>query len=81
VTDTSRNTADTFGVRTVDRSGNAAHEMYSEAKTAAGDAWQDARKQINSGHDAIRDFVEGRPYTSLLLALGIGMLLGFARSR
>jgi ElaB/YqjD/DUF883 family membrane-anchored ribosome-binding protein len=81
VGDTSRNTADTFGVRTVDRSGNAAHELYSEAKDAAGAAWHDARKQMNSGHDAVQDFVRERPYTTVLLAFGIGMLLGLARSR
>jgi ElaB/YqjD/DUF883 family membrane-anchored ribosome-binding protein len=73
-------TAETFGVKTIDRS-SASREMYGEAMAAVDDAWHKARETAQSGRDFIRDIIDERPYTCLIAALGIGVLLGLARSR
>jgi uncharacterized protein YjbJ (UPF0337 family) len=53
----------------------SAQEAVGEAKEAVADAYTQTE-------DAVREFIENRPYTTAAIALGIGWLLGkMGRSR
>ena len=71
------NTAETFGVKTVDRSGNATQETYHEAKDLALEGAHRAKEAVVEGHDALRRFIEDRPHTATFTFLVLGCLLGF----
>ena len=75
--------------------GNAKHEMEefkSQAADAIGDVYarttEAAREGAESvksaavaGHDFLRKFMEDNPHTTTLIALGVGLLIGYAAHR
>jgi ElaB/YqjD/DUF883 family membrane-anchored ribosome-binding protein len=74
-------TATTFGVKTVDRSGTNTQEMYHDAKDAALEGVHRVKEAAIAGEDALRNFIEKQPYTATLVALGIGLLIGYTAHR
>ena len=63
-----------------DAFGDAAHEVYDQARESAADvvdtARTAARKTAGSFEQAICNTIENQPYTAAAIALGIGWLLG-----
>ncbi len=63
-----------------DAFGDAAQEVYDQARESAADvvdtARTAARKTAGSFEQAIRNTIENQPYTAAAIALGIGWLLG-----
>jgi len=53
-------------------------DLYGQAADAAGDAVDAVRKMPDSLDDTIRHYVETKPYTTALIALGVGWLIGRA---
>jgi uncharacterized protein YjbJ (UPF0337 family) len=54
----------------------SAQDLYGQAKDSAGDAIDAVAKFSGSAEDAIRDYIENRPYTSVAIALALGWLIG-----
>ncbi len=53
-----------------------AQDMYGQARDAASDMADTARGTASSFEKLLRNTIETQPYTSALVALGIGRLLG-----
>jgi uncharacterized protein YjbJ (UPF0337 family) len=56
--------------------GGAAQDMDGQARDAASDMAGTARDTASSFERVLRNTIETQPYTSALVALGIGWLLG-----
>ena len=54
----------------------AAQDLYGQARDAASDIAGTARGTASSFENFLRNAIETQPYTSALVALGIGWLLG-----
>lgn len=54
----------------------AAQDMYGQARDAASDMAETARGTASSLEKILRNTIETQPYTSAVVALGIGWLLG-----
>jgi uncharacterized protein YjbJ (UPF0337 family) len=54
----------------------AAQDLYGQARDAASDIAGTARGTASSFEKLLRNTIETQPYTSALVALGIGWLLG-----
>ena len=63
-----------------DAFGDAASDVYGQARDSAADvadtATKAAKQTVNSFEQAIRNTIENQPYTAAAIALGIGWLLG-----
>jgi uncharacterized protein YjbJ (UPF0337 family) len=53
-----------------------AQQLYGEATETASDAIDALEERAEQSIDLVREFIETRPYTSALIALGIGWLIG-----
>ncbi len=51
-------------------------DVYGKAIDSAGDTIESAKMTATSAEDTIRDFIENRPYTTAVIALGLGWLIG-----
>jgi uncharacterized protein YjbJ (UPF0337 family) len=51
-------------------------DLYGQAVDAAEDTIDAVRKMPASLDDTIRHYIENRPYTTALIALGLGWLIG-----
>jgi uncharacterized protein YjbJ (UPF0337 family) len=60
----------------IDEAAGRAQNLYGQAKDAASDAFETLEDGAHEAEDFIRDFVENRPYTTAVLALCAGWLLG-----
>jgi uncharacterized protein YjbJ (UPF0337 family) len=54
----------------------AAQDLYGQAKDAAAEAGAAVRQSAIEAEDFIRQCIEKRPYTTALVAVGIGWLIG-----
>ena len=53
-----------------------ANQAAGRAQEAYGDAAEAVTDAYETAEDAVRDFIETRPYTTAAIALGIGWLIG-----
>jgi uncharacterized protein YjbJ (UPF0337 family) len=60
----------------IDEAAGRAQDLYGQAKDAAADAYEAFEEEAHNAEDFIRDFVETRPYTTAVLALCAGWLIG-----
>jgi uncharacterized protein YjbJ (UPF0337 family) len=60
----------------VNQAAGAAQELYGQAKDSASDAIQSVRQGAMGAEDFIRHAIEKRPYTTALVALCAGWLIG-----
>ena len=60
----------------VNQAAGAAQDLYGQAKDTAVDAAAAVRQGAVDAEDFIRQTIEKRPYTTALVALGIGWLIG-----
>jgi uncharacterized protein YjbJ (UPF0337 family) len=51
-------------------------DLYGQAKDSAKDAIDAARRMPGSVEDALRDYIENKPYTTAALALALGWIIG-----
>ena len=65
----------------LNQAAGAAKDAYSKTVDAAAEGAQVAKDAAIAGSDALRDFVEERPYTTAALALGMGLLIGLMSNR
>ena len=60
----------------INQAAGAAQNLYGQAKEGAADAAQAVRRSAMDAEDIVRQAIEKRPYTTALVALGIGWLIG-----
>ncbi|HEY7664005.1 MAG TPA: CsbD family protein [Xanthobacteraceae bacterium] len=60
----------------VNQAAGTAQDLYGQAKDAAADASRALRRGASDAGDFVRETIEQRPYTTALVALCIGFLIG-----
>jgi uncharacterized protein YjbJ (UPF0337 family) len=60
----------------LDQAAGAAQDLYGQARDSAADAAQVVRRSAMDAEDYIRRVIEERPYTTALVALCVGYLIG-----
>jgi uncharacterized protein YjbJ (UPF0337 family) len=55
-----------------------AQDLYGQAKEAGVETLDSVRRLPDSAEDALRDYIERKPYTTAVIALGLGWLIGRA---
>jgi ElaB/YqjD/DUF883 family membrane-anchored ribosome-binding protein len=65
----------------VNQAAEVAQENYGKAVDAAKDGVEAAKDAAVAGHDFLRKFMDDNPHTTTAIALGIGLLVGFAATR
>jgi hypothetical protein len=68
--------AETFGVKRIDRSASAAHQLFNQVKVGGADAIDTVKDGAMDAHDTVRELIETRPYASALGAFAIGWFIG-----
>jgi ElaB/YqjD/DUF883 family membrane-anchored ribosome-binding protein len=76
-----QNPAETHGIKTVDRSGSDAEQLYNEAKDAALEGIHRFKEVAIEGEDKVRRFIADQPYTAAVIALGLGLIVGYVAHR
>jgi uncharacterized protein YjbJ (UPF0337 family) len=65
----------------VNEATGAVKEAYGKTKDAAAEGAQTVKGAAIAGHDYVRKFMEDNPHATALIALGIGLLIGYAAHR
>jgi ElaB/YqjD/DUF883 family membrane-anchored ribosome-binding protein len=73
--------ADTQVDGLVDQATGVVKEAYGKTIDAATEGAQTVKDTAIAGHDYVRKFMEDNPHTTTLIALGIGLLIGYAAHR
>jgi uncharacterized protein YjbJ (UPF0337 family) len=60
----------------INQATGAAQNLYGQAKEGAADAAQAVRRTAMDAEDIVRQTIENRPYTTALVALCVGWLIG-----
>jgi ElaB/YqjD/DUF883 family membrane-anchored ribosome-binding protein len=75
------NTAETHGIKTIDRAGSDAQELLNEATDAVLEGAHRLKEAATETEDSLRKFLEKQPYTAAIIALGIGLVIGYTAHR
>jgi hypothetical protein len=59
----------------------AVKEAYGKTMDAAAESAETVKDAAVAGHDYLRKFMEDNPHTTTLIALGIGLVIGYATHR
>ena len=59
----------------------AVKEAYGKTMDAAAESAETIMDAAVAGHDYLRKFMEDNPHTTSLIALGIGLVIGYAAHR
>jgi uncharacterized protein YjbJ (UPF0337 family) len=59
----------------------AVQEAYGKSVDAAADGARSVKDAVVSGHDVVETFMKENPHTTALIALGIGLLIGYTAHR
>ena len=65
----------------INQAAGAVQDAYGKSVNAALDGAETVKEAAIEGHDVVRRFVEDNPHTAVLLALGIGIFVGYAAHR
>jgi uncharacterized protein YjbJ (UPF0337 family) len=60
----------------ISQAAGAVQDLYGQAKETAADAAAAVRRSASGAEDIVRDTIEQRPYTTALVALCIGLIIG-----
>jgi uncharacterized protein YjbJ (UPF0337 family) len=60
----------------INQAAGAVQDLYGQAKETAADAAAAVRRSASGAEDILRDTIEQRPYTTALVALCIGLIIG-----
>jgi|SRR4051812_18112142 len=66
---------------TMNQAAGAVQDAYGKTKDAAMDGATMVKDAAVEGHDVLRRFVEENPHTATVIALGIGILIGYTAHR
>jgi uncharacterized protein YjbJ (UPF0337 family) len=64
-----------------DQALGAVQDAYGATKDAAAEGAKMVKEAAIEGEDILRNFIEKQPYTATLVALGIGLVIGYASHR
>jgi uncharacterized protein YjbJ (UPF0337 family) len=65
----------------MNQAAGAVQDAYGKTVDAAMDGAHAVKEAALQGHDSVRRFVEHNPYTAAAIALGIGLVIGYAAHR
>jgi uncharacterized protein YjbJ (UPF0337 family) len=65
----------------MNQAAGAVQDAYGKTVDAAMEGAQTVKEATIQGHDMVRKFVEDNPYTAAAIALGVGLLIGYAAHR
>jgi ElaB/YqjD/DUF883 family membrane-anchored ribosome-binding protein len=65
----------------IKQAAGAAQEAYGKTVDATVEGAQTVKDLAVAGHDALKQFMEDNPHTTTAIALGIGLLIGYAAHR
>jgi uncharacterized protein YjbJ (UPF0337 family) len=65
----------------MNQAAGAVQDAYGKTVDAAMEGAQTVKEAAVEGHDTVRKFVEDNPHTATAIALGIGLLIGYAAHR
>ena len=65
----------------MNQAAGAVQDAYGKTVDAATEGAQTVKEAAIQGHDIVRKFVEDNPYTAAAIALGVGLLIGYAAHR
>jgi len=65
----------------VDQATGVVQDAYGKTMDAAAEGAQTVKVAAIAGHDYLRKFMEDNPHTTTVIALGIGLLIGYAAHR
>ena len=68
-------------LRVMDKAQGAAEKLYGQAIDAASDAAEGVRKTAVSFEDTLHHTIQNKPYTAVVMALGVGVGLGWLLGR
>jgi uncharacterized protein YjbJ (UPF0337 family) len=71
--------SETKGV--MDQAAVAVQDAYGKTMDAASEGAQIVKEAAIQGHDTVRRLVENNPYSAIAIALGIGLIIGYAAHR
>jgi uncharacterized protein YjbJ (UPF0337 family) len=65
----------------VDQAMGAMQDAYGATKDAAVEGAKMVKDAAVEGEDILRNFIEKQPYTATLIALGVGLIIGYSAHR
>jgi uncharacterized protein YjbJ (UPF0337 family) len=65
----------------MNQAAGAVQDAYGKTVDAAVEGAQTVKEVAIQGHDTVRRIVEDNPYTAIAIALGIGLVIGYAAHR
>jgi uncharacterized protein YjbJ (UPF0337 family) len=65
----------------VNQATGVVQDAYGKTMDAAAEGVQTVKGAAIAGHDYLRKFMEDNPHTTTLIALGMGLLIGYAAHR
>ena len=64
-----------------DQAADAVKDAYAKTVDAAADGVGVVKDAAIAGHDFLKEFMEENPHTTTIIALGLGVLIGYAATR
>jgi ElaB/YqjD/DUF883 family membrane-anchored ribosome-binding protein len=64
-----------------DQAAGAVQDAYGRTRDAAVEGARSVKDAAVAGHDVVEKFMKENPYTTAIIALGIGLLIGYAAHR
>ena len=74
-------TSDSKTEGVMNQAAGAVEDAYGKTVDAAMEGAETVKEAAIEGHDTVRKFVEDYPHTATAIALGIGILIGYAAHR
>jgi uncharacterized protein YjbJ (UPF0337 family) len=65
----------------VNQAAGAVQEAYGRTRDAAAEGGRAVKDAVVGGHDVVAKFMEKNPHATAIIALGIGLLIGYAAHR
>jgi ElaB/YqjD/DUF883 family membrane-anchored ribosome-binding protein len=65
----------------LDAARRAAEEAYQQGRKKAGDLYDQSKRKAGDVEDQVVEYIRDKPLKSLVIAAGVGMLLGIILSR
>jgi uncharacterized protein YjbJ (UPF0337 family) len=62
----------------MNQAAGAVQDVYGQAADAAAEGAETVKQAAIEGHDFLKKFIEDNPHTATLIAVGIGIFIGYA---
>ena len=70
--------AKTGATAVINQPADAVQKAYGQAVDAVGEGTDSVKQVAIEGHDFLKKFIETNPHTATLVAIGIGIFIGYA---